>query len=131
MYLLTGLGFIINMPKSKSPPNPENRVPGSAGGLHLTTPEAGAPPHPDGGEPASEELTGDSTVVSSTDMETACCFSGSPTVPAPLFLLVTSGRLSESSALQQPELHVQYNTLLSLSAPAQGKLTWWQKQLAQ
>ena len=86
-------------------PDPEDRVPGSPGGLHLTTPEPArteTPPHQDRGEPASQELTGDSTTASSTDREAACCGAGSP--PCTTVLPITSGRSSESPVPKQPEL---------------------------
>jgi len=48
-------------------------------------------------------------------------------LPAPLFYRSLQGDLQKALSLSNQN----YNTLLSLSAPAQGELTWWQEQLAQ
>ena len=95
-------------------PNPADRVPGSEGGLYIPSFESTrgeTPSHKDGGQPASAEVTGDGTTISSTDRQASCSISGSSACPP--ILPVTTGRPTEGSESGQSEL--QYDTFVVTS----------------
>ena len=61
LYLLTGLGFIINVPKSLTSPTQQS-IPGPLGALYYITfgpVRVEAPPHQDGSKPDPAERSGD------------------------------------------------------------------------
>ena len=103
-FLLTGLGFVINVQKSITP-NPTDRVPGLEGGLSVPSSKSTrreTPPYKDGGKTTFAEAAGDSTTAGTIDWETACSFTGSS--PGTSFLPVITRRPLQSSEPHQPEL---------------------------
>ena len=105
-FLLTGLGFVINVQKSITTPTQQIEFLGlkvDSVSLHLSLPgEKLHHNYKDGGQTTLAEIAGDSTTACPTDWETACNFAGSS--PCTSFLPVTTRRPSQSSEPHQPEL---------------------------
>ena len=97
IFLLIGLGFIINVPKSITTPTQQIEflsLKVNSVSLHLSLPGEKLHHNKDGGQTAFTEATGDSMITGSTDRETACSFAGSS--PCPSILPVTTRRPTES-----------------------------------
>ena len=124
-FLLTGQGFVINVQKSITTPTQQIEflvLKVDSVSLHLSLPgEKLHHNNKDGDQTTLAEIAGDSTTACPTDWETACTFAGNS--------LCTSFYRSLQGDLHRV-LHLtnqNYDVLVSLSAQALEKLTWWQE----
>ena len=105
-YLLTGLGFVINTPKSITTPSSTNRISGIAGRLDHFTPKSTRREtlsHQVRDRPNNkEELSNNCEGACPNNWETACSISSSP--PCSPVLQVPPGRPADSFKQQQSEL---------------------------
>jgi len=128
MYLLTGLGFIINLPKSITTPTQTVEFLGlqvDSTTLHLSLP--GQKLHHIRMEVGQHLKSSQMTARQLAQLIGKLHAASQAVLPAPLFYRSLQGDLQKALSLSDQN----YNALLSLSAPAQEELTWWQKQLAQ
>ena len=123
LYLLTGLGFIINIPKSVTSPTQQIEFLGlqvHSTMLHLSL--QGEKLHHIRLE-VSQTLRKDQ-VTARQLAETACNIPSSP--PRSLVLPVPTRVSTLLSSINQ-----NYGALLTLSLPAREELLWWQERLSQ
>ena len=125
IFLLTGLGFIINVPKSITTPTQHIGLKVDSVSLHLSLP--GEKLHYIRME-VRQHLQRPQVIARQLAQLIGKLHAASQAVlPAPLFYQSLQGDLQRALSLTNQN----YNAVLSLSTQAQEELSWWQEKLAQ
>lgn len=127
IYLLTGLGFVINIPKSITTPSQQIEYLGllvNSSTLQLSLP--GEKLHNIRLEIGQMRQKPHITARQLAQLIGKLQAASQAVFPAPLFYRSLQGDLQSALSTSQQD----YNSLLSLSLPAQEELAWWQEKLA-